>query len=123
MSHYTATVHLLFEVDESANSEATIADALNNILTCNMRKYSEPSSCLIDWSFDANGDALESVSLVTIPEDYEPDESRFPYPAADQAAPDMLAALKGALPAIDKFAIGSAAVVDAIRAAIAKAEG
>ncbi|TIN82219.1 hypothetical protein [Mesorhizobium sp.] len=37
------------------------------------------------------------------------------------AAPEMLAALKAALPAIDKYATGSADVIDAIRAAIAKA--
>jgi hypothetical protein len=39
------------------------------------------------------------------------------------AAPEMLEALRAALPLIDGYKAGSATVCDAIRAAIAKAEG
>lgn len=91
MTHYTATVHLLFEVDEAEDSEATIADALSSILTDNMRKYGAPYSNLIDWSFAAKGSAPDCISAVAIAADYEPDVNPFPYPSIE---PDMVAALQ-----------------------------
>ena len=88
LTHYRATVYLLFQVD---HQETDIPDALNSILTENMRKYSRPDSCLVDWAFAGDCDA------VAIPEGYEPDADQFPHPLPtplELAAPDILAALK-----------------------------
>lgn len=82
MTTYLATVHLLFDLDESDDSEAAIPDALNSILTEDMRKYGRADSCLIDWAF-THGDALQSIRAVEVPAEYEPDESPFPIPADD----------------------------------------
>jgi hypothetical protein len=82
MTIYRATVHLLFELDESDDSEASIPDALNSILTENMRKYSHADSCLIDWAF-AHGSAPDAIVAVDVSSDYEPDESPFPMPNED----------------------------------------
>jgi hypothetical protein len=96
MTHYVATVHLLFELDESMHDEMDIPDALNSILTENMRKYSRADSCLIDWTFGSNGHAADSIETVMLPDGYEPDETPFPHPVDPirNAAPAMLAALK-----------------------------
>jgi len=131
MTIYLANVHLLFELDESDDSEASIPDALNSILTEDMRKYSRADSCLIDWAF-AHGDAASAITSVDIPADYEPDESPFPMPAdpVRDAAPDMLAALKRLRQVAvwdDDFDADDRAEFDAATrdadAAIAKAEG
>lgn len=142
MTIYLANVHLLFELDESDDSEASIPDALNSILTEDMRKYSRADSCLIDWAF-AHGDAASAITSVDIPADYDPDESPFPMPAdpVRDAAPDMLAALKVTVAALlathgeppllqppgDRERRPSLyaawAAIESGRAAIAKAEG
>jgi hypothetical protein len=85
MTHYVATVHLLFELDESMHDEMDIPDALNSILTENMRKYSRADSCLIDWTFGSNGHAADSIETVMLPDGYEPDETPFPHPVAGHA--------------------------------------
>lgn len=92
MTHYTATVHLIFDVD---HGETDIPDALNAILTEDMRKYSRADSCLIDWAF-AHGDAAAAIAAVDVPADYEPDDSPFPMPAdtVRDAAPDVLTTLR-----------------------------
>lgn len=97
MTTYRATVHLLFDVD---HGETEIPDALNSILTENMRKYTTQDSCLLDWSFASNGDALECIDEVELPEGYEPDENAFPYPPemkVQSAALDMFNALDALL--------------------------
>lgn len=82
MSHYLATVHLLMEVD---HSETDIPDALNAILTEDMRKYSRADSCLIDWAFAHGGSAADAIVDVSIPADYAPDDDPFPFPGAADA--------------------------------------
>ena len=74
MATYTAKVTLLFEVDEASTE---IPDALNSILTEQMRKYSGEESCLIDWQFN-EGDAAASIKPVNLPAEYEPDNDIFP---------------------------------------------
>lgn len=79
MTTYLATIHLVFDVDHDQNE---IPDALNCILTENMRKYSDKPTSLIDWAFADEGSALSSIRPVTLPDGYEPDTpaTEFPHP-------------------------------------------
>ena len=54
-----------------------IADALNGILTPDMRKHAGNNSALIDWAI-AGDDIASSVAGVSLPDDYMPDVSAFP---------------------------------------------
>ena len=57
--------------------ETPIADALDGILTPEMRKHAGANSALLDWAI-AGDDVASSIAGVSLPDDYMPDESAFP---------------------------------------------
>ena len=59
------------------NPESAIADALDGILTPDIRKHAGGNSALIDWAV-AGDDLSSSIAGVSLPDDYPADESAFP---------------------------------------------
>ena len=57
--------------------ESAIADALNGILTPDMRKHARNNSALIDGAI-ARDDIASSIAAVSLPDNYVPDLSAFP---------------------------------------------
>jgi hypothetical protein len=72
---YLVAVNLL--VHAHHNPESAIADALDGILTPDMRKHAGANSALIDWAV-AGDDLSSSIAGVSLPDDYMADESAFP---------------------------------------------
>jgi hypothetical protein len=72
---YLVAVNLL--VHAHHNPESVIADALDGILTQDMRKHAGANSALIDWAV-AGDDLSSSIAGVSLPDDYTADESAFP---------------------------------------------
>jgi hypothetical protein len=70
MKAYLVAVNLLVQAHH--RPESTIADALNGILTPDMRKHVGNNSTLIDWAI-AGDDIASSVAAVSLPDDYMPD--------------------------------------------------
>ena len=56
---------------------SSIADALNGILTPDMRKHAGNNSALIDWAI-AGDDIASSIAGVSLPDNYVPDVSALP---------------------------------------------
>jgi hypothetical protein len=75
MKAYLVAVNLL--VHAHHNPESAIADALDGILTPDMRKHAGANSALLDWAI-AGDDVASSIAGVSLPDDYMPDESAFP---------------------------------------------
>lgn len=75
MKAYLVAVNLL--VHAHHNPESAIADALDGILTPEMRKHAGANSALLDWAI-AGDDVAASIAGVSLPDDYMPDESAFP---------------------------------------------
>ncbi|HXH47600.1 MAG: hypothetical protein ACK463_29430 [Bradyrhizobium sp.] len=75
MKAYLVAVNLLVQAHH--RPESAIADALNGILTPDMRKHAGTNSALIDWAI-AGDDITSSIAAVSLPDDYMPDESAFP---------------------------------------------
>jgi hypothetical protein len=75
MKAYLVAVNLLVQAHH--RPESTIADALNGILTPDIRKHAGNNSTLIDWEI-AGDDIASSVAAVSLPDDYMPDVSAFP---------------------------------------------
>jgi hypothetical protein len=75
MKAYLVAVNLL--VHAHHNPESAIADALDGILTPEMRKHAGASSALLDWAI-AGDDVASSIAGVSLLDDYMPDESAFP---------------------------------------------
>ncbi len=75
MNAYLVAVNLLVQAHH--RPESAIADALNGILTPDMRKHAGANSALIDWVI-AGDDIASSIAAVSLPDDYMPDESPFP---------------------------------------------
>lgn len=75
MNTYLVAVNLLVQAHYCP--ESAIADALNGILTPDMRKHAGNNSALIDWAL-AGDDIAPSIAGVSLPDDYMPDESAFP---------------------------------------------
>jgi len=75
MKAYLVAVNLL--VHAHHNTEGAIADALDGILTPDMRKHAGANSALIDWAV-AGDDLSSSIAGVSLPDDYTADESAFP---------------------------------------------
>ena len=75
MKAYLVAVNLLVQAHHSP--ESAIADALNGILTPDMRKHAGNNSVLIDWAI-AGDDIASSIAGVSLPDDYMPDVSAFP---------------------------------------------
>ena len=79
MNAYLVAVNLLVQAHHSP--ESAIADALNGILTPDMRKHAGNNSALIDWAI-AGDDIASSIAGISLPDDYMPDVSAFPlWPA------------------------------------------
>lgn len=79
MKAFLVAVNLL--VHAHHNPESAIADALDGILTPDMRKHAGANSALIGWAF-AGDDVASSIARVSLSDDYTPDESAFPlWPA------------------------------------------
>lgn len=113
-----------------AECESGAADGANEILREQQRDYS-PGSCLVDY-------ALDSFTPTAIAPNYSEGDA-FTGPNLAAAAPAMLAALQGALPLAaaeakelrnaqsneseERAADDAAAKVEAMRKAIALAEG
>ena len=75
MKAYLVAVNLL--VHAHHNPESAIADALDGILTPDMRKHAGTDSALVDWAI-AGDDIASSIAAVPLPDDYAPDESPSP---------------------------------------------
>ena len=75
MKAYLVAVNLL--VHAHHNPESTIADALEGILTPDMRKNAGDDSALVDWAI-AGDDIASSIAAVPLQDDYVPDKSPFP---------------------------------------------
>ena len=75
MNAYLVAVKLLVHTDHCP--ESAIADALNGILTPDMRKHAGNNSALIDRAI-AGGDIASSIGGVWLPDNYVPDVSAFP---------------------------------------------
>jgi hypothetical protein len=75
MKAYLVAVNLL--VHTHHNPESAIADALDGILTPDMRKHAGTDSALVDWAI-AGDDIAFSIAAVPLQDDYAPDESPFP---------------------------------------------
>ncbi len=75
MKAYLVAVNLL--VHARHNPESAIADALEGILTPDMRKNAGADSALVDWAI-AGHDIASSIAAVPLQDDYVPDESPFP---------------------------------------------
>lgn len=75
MKAYLVAVNLL--VHAHHNPESAIADALDGILTPDMRKHAGANSALIDWAV-AGDDLSSSVAGVSLADDYTADVSAFP---------------------------------------------
>ena len=75
MKAYLVAVNLLVQAHHSP--ESAIANALNGILTPDMRKHSGSNSALIDWAI-AGDDIASSIAGVSLADDYMPDVSAFP---------------------------------------------
>jgi hypothetical protein len=75
MKVYLVAVNLLVQAHH--RPESAIADALNGILTPDMRKHASSNSALIDWAI-AGDDIASSIAGVSLPDDYMPDVSAFP---------------------------------------------
>jgi hypothetical protein len=75
MKAYLVAVNLL--VHAHHKPESAIADALDGILTPDMRKHAGANSALLDWAI-AGDDVASSIAGVSLPDDYMPDESAFP---------------------------------------------
>jgi hypothetical protein len=74
MKTYLIAVNLLAQAHY--RPESAIADALDGILTTDMRKHAS-GSALIDWAI-AVGDIASSIAAISLPDDYTPDGSAFP---------------------------------------------
>ena len=74
MKAYLVAVNLLVQ---ATTSESAIAEALDGILTPDMRKHAGTNSALIDWAI-AGDDIASSIAAVPLPDDYAPDGSAFP---------------------------------------------
>lgn len=80
MRAYLVAVNLL--VHAHHNPESAIAEALDGILTPDMRRHAGDRSALIDWAV-AGDDLSSSIAGVSLPDDYTGDESAFPlWPGA-----------------------------------------
>ena len=75
MKAYLVAVNLLVRAHH--NPESAIADALEGILTPDMRKNAGADSALVDWAI-AGDDIASSIATVPLQDDYVPDE--FPFP-------------------------------------------
>jgi hypothetical protein len=75
MRAYLVTVNLLVHAHHIP--ESAIADALDGILTPDMRKHAGATSSLVDWAI-AGDDIASSIAAVSLPDDYAADESAFP---------------------------------------------
>ncbi|ACI94767.1 conserved hypothetical protein [Afipia carboxidovorans OM5] len=75
MKAYLVVVNLM--VHAHHNPESAIADALEGILTPDMRKNAGADSALVDWAI-AGDDIASSITAVPLPDDYAPDDSPFP---------------------------------------------
>ena len=75
MKAYLVAVNLLVQAHH--RPESAIADALNGILTPDMRKHAGGNSALVDWAI-AGEDIATSIAAVLLQDDYVPDE--FPFP-------------------------------------------
>ena len=75
MKAYLVAVNLL--VHAHHDPESAIADALDGILTPDMRKHAGANSALLDWAI-AGDDVSSSIAGASLPDDYMPDESAFP---------------------------------------------
>ncbi|GEC15335.1 hypothetical protein [Nitrobacter winogradskyi] len=75
MKAYLVAVNLL--VHAHHNAESAIADALEGILTPDMRKNAGADSALVDWAI-AGDDIASSIAAVPLQDDYVPYE--FPFP-------------------------------------------
>jgi hypothetical protein len=77
---YLVAVNLL--VNAHHNPESAIAEALDGILTPDMRRHASDHAALIDWAV-AGDDLSSSIAGVSLPDDYTADESAFPlWPGA-----------------------------------------
>ena len=72
---YLVAVNLLVQANHCP--ESAIADALNGILTPDMRKHAGNNSALIDWAI-AGDDIASSIAGVSLPDNYVPDVSALP---------------------------------------------
>ena len=75
MNAYLVAVSLLVQANHCP--ESAIADALNGILTPDMRKHAGNNSALVDWAI-AGDDIASSIAGILLPDDYMPDVSAFP---------------------------------------------
>jgi hypothetical protein len=75
MRAYLVAVNLLVQAHHEPQS--AIAEALDGILTPDMRKHAGADSALIDWAV-AGDDLSSSIAGVSLPDDYTADESAFP---------------------------------------------
>ena len=75
MTAYLVAVNLVVQAHH--RPESAIAEALNGILTPDIRKHAGNNSALIDWAI-AGDDIASSIAGVSHPDDYMPDESAFP---------------------------------------------
>ena len=75
MRAYLVAVNLL--VHAHHNPQSAIAEALDGILTPDMRKHAGANSALIDWAV-AGDDLSSSIAGISLPDDYTADESAFP---------------------------------------------
>ena len=74
MKAYLVAVNLLVQAHHSP--ESAIADALNGILTPDMRKHAGNNSALIDWAI-AGDDIASSIAGVALPDNYMTDVPAF----------------------------------------------
>lgn len=75
MAAYLVVVHLLLQAQQ--RPETAFADALDGILTGEVRKYARDHSALIDWA-TADGDVASFIAAVSRADDDIPDESVLP---------------------------------------------
>ena len=75
MKAYLVAVNLLSQAHR--RPESAIADALNGILTPDMRKHAGDNSALIDWAI-ADDDIASSIAGVSLLDNYVPDVLAFP---------------------------------------------
>lgn len=75
MNAYLVAVNLLVHAHHCP--ESAIADALNGILTPDMRKHAGNNSALIDWPI-AGDDIASSIAGVSLSDNYLPVVSPFP---------------------------------------------
>lgn len=75
MKTFLVAVNLLIQAHH--RPETAIVEALDGILTLDMRKHAGANASLIDWAI-AGDDIASSIAAICLPDDYAADESPFP---------------------------------------------